>query len=78
MGYEFGCGMTSFLWSRFNGDATSGLLHRRLDSALGFLLLIVSVEDSPFGTGYRTGEHALQCGLLEDKSTWRRNIDHHP
>jgi hypothetical protein len=64
MGYEFGCGMTSFLWSRFDGDTTSGLLHRRLDSALGFLLLIVSVEDSPSGTGYRTGEYALQWGCL--------------
>jgi hypothetical protein len=45
-------------------DATSGLLHRRLVSALGFLLLIVSVEDSPSGTGYRTGEHPLQWGCL--------------
>lgn len=55
-------------------DATSGLLYHRLDSAVGFPLLIVSVEDSPFGTGYRTGERPLQWGLLEDKSTWRRSF----
>lgn len=48
--------MTSFLLSRFDRMRHQDL-HRRLVSALGFLLLNVSVEGSLSGTGYRTGEH---------------------